>query len=306
MPVVPRSFIDAYTRSINRVSESARQTLSAMLARIDYSDLSKAIPQVKRAMLVCCGGSTDAATTLAEEFYNTLRRYETGESVTVPAVNERAEEATTEAVGAMAQDLVDGRPEAFRECVMQRVDYEVKRAAATAVFGMGRRDRRRVRFARVPSGSETCGFCMMLASRGFVYLTKETAGEGNHFHAHCDCRIVPDWGRGVVEGYDPDALYGRYLSGEFGSSFGSGKHAVAPPRPPKRKNLVSDASSDKQRRILMADARKATSREDAISRIRKAQDQWDRSERSVDAYNRFAGGIKSVMVEWGIGLADFL
>lgn len=63
-----------------------------------------------------------------------------------------------------------------------------------------------VRFARVPSGGETCRFCIMLASRGAVYYSEESAGKNNHYHANCRCRIVPSWGLAQIEGYDP-ALY---------------------------------------------------------------------------------------------------
>lgn len=42
--------------------------------------------------------------------------------------------------------------------------------------------------ARVPSGPETCRFCIMLASRGAVYATELAAGaEGNTYHDDCDC-----------------------------------------------------------------------------------------------------------------------
>ena len=62
-------------------------------------------------------------------------------------------------------------------------------------------------YARVPSG-KTCDFCLMLASRGGVYKTAKTAGEGKKFHGDCDCRIVLV--RGLEDyppGYDPDQLY---------------------------------------------------------------------------------------------------
>lgn len=42
--------------------------------------------------------------------------------------------------------------------------------------------RNHVRYARVPTGTETCDFCMMLASRGFVYYDQARAEEGSHIH----------------------------------------------------------------------------------------------------------------------------
>ena len=67
-----------------------------------------------------------------------------------------------------------------------------------------------VRYARIPTGHDTCDFCMMLASRGFVYYDQAKAEEGSHIH--CDCVVVPGNGADAtsstqVEGYDPKALY---------------------------------------------------------------------------------------------------
>lgn len=72
-------------------------------------------------------------------------------------------------------------------------------------------------WARVPSGSETCNWCLMLASRGAVYSSKQLAsvgGRGKKYHGFCDC--VPTLIRGPQDypkGYDPDALYDRYSIG---------------------------------------------------------------------------------------------
>lgn len=69
-------------------------------------------------------------------------------------------------------------------------------------------------WARVPSGSKTCAFCLMLASRGAVYHSRATAGDkryGKEYHGECDC--VPTLVRGVEDypgGYDPDAMYDAY------------------------------------------------------------------------------------------------
>jgi len=66
-------------------------------------------------------------------------------------------------------------------------------------------------YARVPEPG-ACNFCLMLASRGFVY-SKDTAGDSKKFHGKCRCNILPSWDetRARVEyGYDPDALYDQY------------------------------------------------------------------------------------------------
>lgn len=102
-------------------------------------------------------------------------------------------------------------PEGYLRYLTEVVDRNVKRGGRSTIIANGRRDMRIPRFARVPSGVKTCAFCSMLASRGFVYLSAETAGTLGQYHADCDCEIVPSWDKSPkVEGYDPEALYKDY------------------------------------------------------------------------------------------------
>lgn len=71
-----------------------------------------------------------------------------------------------------------------------------------------------VGWARVPTGSKTCSFCLMLASRGGEYRSKESAqfgSKGKKYHGACDCTpvLVRDESD-YPDGYDPDALYDVY------------------------------------------------------------------------------------------------
>ena len=69
-------------------------------------------------------------------------------------------------------------------------------------------------WARVPSGSETCAFCLMLASRGGVYTTKQLAQfgtKGKKYHGDCDCQPVLVRGpEDYPAGYDPEGMYELY------------------------------------------------------------------------------------------------
>lgn len=67
-----------------------------------------------------------------------------------------------------------------------------------------------MRFARVPTGEETCGWCFMLASRGFAYTSSDRAGRASH--QGCDCKIVPGTPGTKIEGYDPDLLLKQWRS----------------------------------------------------------------------------------------------
>lgn len=72
-----------------------------------------------------------------------------------------------------------------------------------------------LRFARVPTGAKTCAFCRMLASRGAVYLSRQSASthSGAAYHGHCSCVPVPVRGpQDYPSGYDPDEYLDEYLA----------------------------------------------------------------------------------------------
>ena len=66
-----------------------------------------------------------------------------------------------------------------------------------------------MKFARVPKGA-TCPFCIMLASRGFVYASAASAGELGQYHDKCDCRILAGYEGLQVENYDYEGMAERY------------------------------------------------------------------------------------------------
>src|SRR6478735_6044049 len=52
------------------------------------------------------------------------------------------------------------------------------------------RDPARPKYRRVLSaGSGHCDFCQMLAGRGSVYHSEDSAGAGRHFHDNCHCTV---------------------------------------------------------------------------------------------------------------------
>jgi len=73
-------------------------------------------------------------------------------------------------------------------------------------------------FVRVPSRTDTCGFCLIMATK--VYKTAQNAGEGNRFHNRCHCSVVPKYEAVAIDGYDPQDLERRYKEA-FKNSDGS-------------------------------------------------------------------------------------
>jgi len=205
---IPRAYVDRFTQAINQLSEESRRMLAEELATVDMTqDVAAIREQTIAIMQKWCGGTTDMVAVLAAEFYSGLRMLETGEASVPLAISGRVPEATDESVRAFAQKLVDGEPQEFIDMCLSRLDYETRVAASNTVIENGRRDGRKPKYARVPTGAETCDYCLMLASRGYVYATQVGA---SHTHAGCDCRVVPSWGGATVEGYDPDEIYDRW------------------------------------------------------------------------------------------------
>ena len=116
---------------------------------------------------------TDAAAQAGADFYDAVRAAEVGEAMGALAVSGFDHEAFSGAVRAFVPDMVDGKPvELFNGKVIDRVDRDIRRSANMSVAENARRDPLKPKYARVPSGGETCEFCIMLASRGAVYGTR--------------------------------------------------------------------------------------------------------------------------------------
>lgn len=208
MATLPRDVIDRYTANLNRLSAATRRVVAAQLAAIDYEDIADLRIKVIEIMEPLCAASSDTAAAMAADFYDAARELQTGSALGAQAVSVHEAEATAAAVRAIVQVVVDGGAwDRFVRELQDRADFEVKRSAGECVKANAARDPLRPKWARVPSGAETCGFCLMLASRGFAYTSEEAAGSDGHYHPNCDCRIVPGFDGMEVEGYDPDAIY---------------------------------------------------------------------------------------------------
>lgn len=218
MAEIPRAALDEYTRQVNAVSADAQEKVLRVLERVEWTDenIADCRAIVSEAVRSVCDAYGMAAAQASADFYDAARELSIGEplgAVPDPGYNP---DATDGAIRAFAQDIVDGKPVSiFNSKVLDRVDYEMKRSSAHSIIANAKRDPKKPRWARVPSGGETCPFCLMLASRGFVYRSDESAG--SHYHANCDCRIVPGWDGMKVEGYDPDELYDRWKLSLAGS-----------------------------------------------------------------------------------------
>lgn len=211
---IPRAAVDFLTEEINGISADAQARVLKVLQGINWTleNIAECRDLVIQALAQVMPTYTTMAAQASADFYDAARELALGERLGAVSISGYDPRKTEGAVRGFVRFMLDGRVETFNEQVLQRVDYEMKRSAGESMLANGRRDPRRPKFARVPTGDETCDFCLMLASRGFVYTSEATAGavKLDHYHSGCSCRVICQWDDGDVEGYDTQAIYDRW------------------------------------------------------------------------------------------------
>lgn len=211
---IPRQAVDFLTDEVNGISADAQARVLRVLQGINWTpeNIAECRDLVLQALAAVMPTYTTMAAQASADFYDAARELALGERLGAVAISDYDPRKTEGAVRGFVRFVLDGRVETFNEQVLQRIDYEMKRSAGESMFANGRRDPRKPKYARVPTGSETCDFCLMLASRGFVYSSEATAGavKLDHYHSGCDCRVVAGWDGTEVEGYDTQAVYDRW------------------------------------------------------------------------------------------------
>lgn len=218
---IPASRLNAYTQALTAQQKAAFNFMQTAL-RTFYElnggaiDMDTLREFALETFVTCRREFGDAAASIACSAYD-ITMDELGIDVQPAqihnAVNELKAQAT---VNYFTKNVTPDNFDAFAQAMAEKAYNDVGRAANSTTIENAERDfSKGVRYARVPTGKETCGFCVMLASRGFAYKSRESAGDMgfgfNSFHDHCDCRVVAGDESTTVEGYDPDWLYSVYL-----------------------------------------------------------------------------------------------
>jgi hypothetical protein len=207
--------VEEFRGAIKDVVALSERELRLFLLSLDFENVVATTNALEIFMpaLVTEFGEIGAA--VAVDFYDELRE---SSGATKPYKAQMAELPEQKAIQASVRWAVDPLWQAEQEPdrAISRLtevhDRVVKAAPRNTIFESAQRDVSKALFARVPSGSRTCEFCLMLASRGAVYANAKSAGEARKFHGHCDCQIIPMWdGDDYPAGYDPDSLYDKYV-----------------------------------------------------------------------------------------------
>ena len=209
---IPRAAVDFLSEEVNGISADAQARVLKVLRGIQWTpeNIAQCRDLVIQALAAVMPTYTDMAAQASADFYDATREASVGQRLGATAMSGYDPAATDGAIRAFVQKVVDGKEiEVFNRLVLSRVDYELRRAANYCVTANGARDPLRPRYARVPTGAETCDFCLMLASRGFVYHSVSSAAV-DHTHFSCDCRVIQGYPGDEVEDYDPQAIYDRW------------------------------------------------------------------------------------------------
>lgn len=204
-----RALVDEYRQLNDDIVSLAQRDLDGFIARLDLTDVAAsrdALIEFTEALVDTYGRP---AALVAATFYDDLRAASPNATGRYQAV--LADGPSRDAIeGTVRWAVGEPSPRDALSGALQR--YVSESGRNTIALNSGR-DPSPGGWARVPgySKSGNCEFCLMLASRGPVYRSAATAGEGNDWHDHCNCTPTQIWdGDDLPDGYDPDTLYEEY------------------------------------------------------------------------------------------------
>ena len=198
-----------YVAAQNGAVRLALIRLQRIWQQLDHSDVEATRRVMHEAWVDTLRTYGEVTATLAADRFEELTGYPP--TMVRPVDPERANAR----LGWALDPLATGTAQQAWGRVRQLTDELVKQPGrSTMIRSAAAND---IRFARVPTGAETCAFCYLLASRGAVYASRTTAGDMTKYHGDCDCRVEPVRSQGDLDqleaaGYKPDELYQSYLS----------------------------------------------------------------------------------------------
>ena len=217
-----------YANLVQGVSQEAREAFLEAAKNVDFSDWAVAAEQLREIIVDIVDLYGNAAGALGAQWYEYCRsmKYDSGYFAIVSRPNRYSVksdcdnvidklfrgEITAEAMIASLAGVVVGQVQKHsRNVVEDNLDIEYWDAIARGDYTSKIVQRRakpaadEIGYARVPTSANPCAFCVMLASRGFVYSSEEKATKsrktGDKYHSNCFCKAVPFFKAGEIVGY---------------------------------------------------------------------------------------------------------
>ena len=230
---IPRAMLQRYTELISGVSGATQSAVKAQLEALGTLTPEN-ISEVLKTSLTAADLDVSE---VDRQFYQMSRKYMLGEAgefdlITDELYNEAYFQSATEKM--IAKATVDGAvdSELLSSYIDTFVSQVVNSSSKRRMRNYGDKDEKKPKWARVPSGNETCAWCIAMAARGFYYMSENQA---SHSHDGCDCVIVPGWGKGAndtgkasnwLKNDDSDLTVEGYNPADYWSLYADGKDAV--------------------------------------------------------------------------------
>lgn len=205
---VSAAILAEYRKILDELGEQAGDRVSAAIAYTSGMRVTPVRDAAIEALSDVAAVEGDMAQVLAAQLYDEVCASEGIDTEPARLYEDVIDEGwIAEKVHWHARALIEGNRARFEGECRKLADFYVKRCAYENT--VRNCDANRVRYARVPSGNETCAWCLMLASRGFVYHSEESASHGRH--VGCDCVVLPGVpGKTKVDGYDEEGMRRRW------------------------------------------------------------------------------------------------
>lgn len=213
--MISRKEFDAYNLEVERLGDEAASNVEESIMGWCRAHGDATVAEKREAAKVIMDGFVQAydeeAARFAADWYDYRAELGGARLDQALTMTTYSPESVDDVARYQAKKLVKKGDAAFAKACGEYARNDLFRSLnETIIVNVGRDRKKGARFARVPTGTETCTFCLMLASRGAVYHTRKTAGEFRRFHRGCDCKVMvgfednPD--AELVEGVRPEEL----------------------------------------------------------------------------------------------------
>lgn len=207
-----RADLERLSRGLDEATRMALAALSSAFGRLDLSSPEAARDALLVVMPAIAAQYGDLAASSAAEWYERLRADAVGGPYSAILADGPSDEQVAQATRWAVGGLWGADPTGVQTTLGGVLARFVGQQGKSTVHRNVAVDPAKPRWARVPGPGGCCAWCSMLASRGFVYASAATAGQGHAYHDHCSCVPTPLWKSQAanIHGYDPKRLRVAY------------------------------------------------------------------------------------------------
>ena len=206
----------AFSETVDNVSASAKNAFLRRVGDVDFWDWSLAAEELRAIIEEIVTEYGLAASELGAQWYEYCRSLNFPGSY-IAKVGEVNRGSLMHDVNNEIDKLFDGKVnegklvESLGYVVQSSVIYQARDTVTSnleeeRLSSLSRGDKsfaKKCGYARVTTGS-SCAFCVLLASRGFVYASEKSATKtktGDSYHPNCRCVAVPFANAHEISGY---------------------------------------------------------------------------------------------------------